>query len=34
MFILKNLIVNKRDVHKILVFLEDWKSGHYFEYGR
>ena len=19
------------DVHKILVFLEDWKSGHYFE---
>tara|TARA_R110002020_G_scaffold113362_2_gene260743 strand:+ start:1222 stop:1725 length:504 start_codon:yes stop_codon:yes gene_type:complete len=20
------------DVHKILVFLEDWKSGHYFEY--
>tara|TARA_Y100001963_G_C6579734_1_gene352831 strand:+ start:94 stop:597 length:504 start_codon:yes stop_codon:yes gene_type:complete len=20
------------DVHKILVFLEDWRSGHYFEY--
>ena len=20
------------EVHKILVFLEDWKSGHYFEY--
>ena len=23
---------NVEDVHKILVFLEDWKSGHYFEY--
>ena len=21
------------DVHKILVFLEDWKSGHYFEFN-
>ena len=28
----KKFNCKQEDVHKILVFLEDWKSGHYFEY--
>jgi len=27
----KKFNCKQEDVHKILVFLEDWKSGHYFE---
>lgn len=25
--------VNKADVHRALVFLDDWRPGHYFEYA-
>ena len=28
----KKFNCKQEDVYKILVFLEDWKSGHYFEY--